>query len=58
MFLNRAVKLKDAKFTDLVECMAKKLKAKDLSEVFSEVKNLWNDSDNHRQLPDQFYVDT
>ena len=58
MFLNRAVKLKDAKFTDLVESMAKKLKAKDLSEVFSEVKNLWNETDDFRQLPEQFYIDT
>lgn len=45
MFLNKSVKLKDDKFVALVECMAKKLKPKDLIEVFSEVKDLWNEKD-------------
>lgn len=43
MFLNRAVNLKDDKFTDLVEVMTKKLKPKDLVEIFTEVRELWND---------------
>jgi hypothetical protein len=51
MFLNRAVGLKDEKFADLVEVMAKKLKPKELIEIFSEVRGLWNEKDDTKQLP-------
>jgi len=56
MFLNRAVNLKDDKFADMVEIMARKLKPKDLIEIFTEVRELWNEKDENKQLPNQFDV--
>lgn len=56
MFLNRAVNLKDDKFTDLIEIMTSKLKPKDLIEIFTEVRELWNERDEDKQLPNQFEV--
>lgn len=38
MFLNRQVKLKDDKFMHIIDILAKKLKPKDLIEVFTDVR--------------------
>ena len=48
MFLNRAVNLKDDKFNDLIEIMARKLKPKDLIEIFTEVRESWNELDQNK----------
>jgi len=54
MFLNRAVNLKDEKFEDLINVMTKKLKPMELVEIFAEVKELWNQNDDTKQLTNPF----
>ena len=54
MFLNRAVQIKDEKFEDLINVMIKKLKPMELVEIFSDVKDLWNEKDDTKQLQNKF----